>query len=48
MGTAVLRAASSDPTLRAYAHCSAGEGGAGATTVRLLVLGYPPEHERIP
>ena len=36
MGTVVLKATSSDPTLRVYAHCSA--GGAGATTVLLINL----------
>ena len=36
MGSVVLKAVSSDPTLRAYAHCSA--AGPGAATVLLINL----------
>jgi hypothetical protein len=42
MGTVVLKAASSDPTLRAYAHCSAGVKG----SVTVLLINLDPAVQR--
>ena len=42
MGSVVLKATSSDPTLRAYSHCSAG-GGAAAT---VLLINLDPTTQR--
>ena len=42
MGTRVLRATSSDPMLRAYAHCSADHGGATA----MLLIHLDPSMPR--